>query len=96
MERFLFENQPEKSNEARNDEEALNTKLHDSDLFDQNEDAAGETHDLATGELIDNSTYTGTEDLSVVTEDTISRTDEAIGDPADAWLRANDPNWGKK
>lgn len=97
MERFVFENKSEKSGkDDRNTEEALNTKLHDSDLFDQDEDAAGEKYDLSTGEKIDNSTYTGVENLPVVSEDAIDQLkDDVSGDDADKWLRENDPNWGK-
>ena len=52
---------------ARGDDanEARTGALHDETLYDQNEDRAGERTRLDTGQQIDNSTYDGTENLTV-------------------------------
>jgi hypothetical protein len=71
--------------------EAAAGLLHSETLFDQNEDAAGESVNLATGRPIDNSTHTGMEDLRVVDSNHIT-SDESEDDAAARWLRENDPN----
>lgn len=66
MERFLFETTKDKN--TRNGEESSNDRLHGSDLFDQDEDSAGEKYDLATGKPIDNSTVTELDGLTITDE----------------------------
>lgn len=68
--------------------------LHADNLFDENEDFAGEKVDLATGKPIDNSTATSEHIDGIVTR----KADQApIGkvveaeDAAERWLRENDP-----
>ena len=77
--------------DERNHEEQSNDKLHSEDLFDQDEDHAGEKIDLVTGKSIDNSTYTGLENLSIVDE----TADEEELTPGERWLRENDPTHPK-
>ncbi len=89
MERFIFGAPENHGQNERNAEEETNDKLHSEDLFDQDEDRAGEKINLATGEAIDNSTYTGFEALSVVDE-TVE--DESDVTPGERWLRENDPD----
>lgn len=58
---------------------------HDHNLYDQDESRSGERTDLATGRQIDNSTYTGLENLSV--RDNHDTEDDMAGDAADRWLK---------
>lgn len=99
MERFVFEGGGNKHTE-RVAEEARNDEHHNSDLFDQDEDGAGEKVDLATGKKIDNSTYTGKEDLRDITDEELTAdTKEADLDElaklisgnaeAEQWLKEN-------
>jgi hypothetical protein len=66
-------------------------ELHNEDLHDENEDRAGEKVNLATGKPIDNSTYTGMENMSVVEPNNTS--EDIMGalpdedDEAAKWLR---------
>ncbi len=66
---------------------------HFSNLFDQDEDRAGEKTDLATGQPIDNSTDLGLEHLTI--HDLPPHSDDDSDDEAARWLRANDPNYKK-
>lgn len=88
----------------RNDHDANGAPLglHDETLYDQDEDRAGNLHNLATGNRFDNSTYTGQEDLGVVDvnghhpdghEDILPPLKDAIEqDAAAAWLAEHDPD----
>lgn len=62
---------------------------HNSNLFDQNEDRAGEKIDLATGRPIDNSTDHGLEHLSVHDDLPHLKDDEDKDSPGEKWLREN-------
>lgn len=65
--------------------------LHNTNLFDQDEDQWGNKTDPATGKPYDNSTYTGMEDLKIV--DGIEPSDtEELDDEAGKWLEKNDPD----
>lgn len=72
--------------------EEISLNQHDSDLFDQNEDKAGELYDLATGKRIDNSGPKGLhEELTVIEnggKDALPPLPEE-DDEAAKWLRAN-------
>ena len=68
---------------------------HKEDLFDEKK------RNLATGEDIDNSTYTGTEDFHSVepgAHDTLPpiKEKDKSARAAEAWLNANDPERKKK
>lgn len=67
---------------------------HFSNLFDQDEDRAGEKTDLATGRPIDNSTDHGIDQLSVH-HDIPAEVKDDEDDAAARWLRENDPNHKK-
>ena len=70
---------------------------HSENLYDQNEDAAGERVDLATGKPFDNNGLETIQDqLSEVKNggrDALPDLPEEE-DAAAAWLRENDPNHG--
>jgi hypothetical protein len=62
---------------------------HNSNLFDQDEDRAGEKVDLATGTPIDNSTDHGLGGLTIHQTPHVESDDK--NDAAAKWLRENDP-----
>lgn len=90
---------PDKHNK-RALEEGGNPNFHWGNLFDLDEDPAGNRHDPATGEKIDNSTYTGLEVLGeIAIKDTSvpdvlgkipGRKEDKI---ADEWMRHNGLSW---
>jgi len=69
--------------------------MHSENLFDQDEDGAGERRNLATGRPFDNSTETGLETLSIREtkddfEDLLGRVDDGTDDDEAArWLAEN-------
>ena len=98
MERFQFEKPKKKAHlETTPGEETVNDGQHNEDLFDQDEDHAGEKVDLATVKAFDNSTYTGTEDFQELAENKdgedadFTELLKSVGDneEARAWLRKN-------
>ena len=60
---------------------------HNSNLFDENEDRAGEKVDLATGKAIDNSTDFGLRGLRVHDKLPENGEDEDKDSPGAQWLR---------
>lgn len=70
--------------------EAMSGALHTETLYDQDEDAAGNKYNAATGKPFNNSKYTGLEGLREVSADALDNTDDE-DDAAAKWLRANDP-----
>lgn len=97
MEKMPFEGAPEGNQKAHEEFDDI-TDNHSANLYDQNEDAAGEVVDLATGKKINNSG-------NVVIGGKLSRveagTTDALPDlkeeedAAAKWLRENDPNYKK-
>lgn len=73
-------------------EEGTNPFMHDANLYDENEDRAGERYDLATGKPIDNSGEIGLEKLPTADEIDGAIDPETDDDEAARWLRENDPN----
>jgi len=96
--RFIFDREDEPN--SRNREESENSSLHDADLYDLNEDQAGQIIDEATGKKIDNSTVTGFESLNIVDAEHLERNPhQDFDDKKDhfttEWLKKNDPNFIK-
>ena len=78
-------------------DEGKQAGMHSENLYDQDEDGAGETHDMRTGKKFDNSTYTGAEHLTEreggdeASEDVLgSIGDGTADDDAARWLAEND------
>jgi|GEM_PF-6845115 len=104
-ERPIFDSREEGNTpfETDKDAEALSDELkeakagehHNSNLFDQNEDRAGEKTDLATGKPIDNSTDLGFEHLTI-REGNPEESETEENDAAAQWLRENDPEKKKR
>lgn len=74
--------------------EITDRDMHFSNLHDQDEDQSGEKIDLATGKPYNNSSETGHEKLSELTEDELDKIEDDE-DAATKWLRENDPDYGK-
>ena len=88
---------PEKRNERARSEFKERAGHHTEDLFDQDEDAAGEKVNLATGKPIENSKSRLPDDIrvrEVAQEGDIMGPVEKDEDEAEKWLRKNDPNYG--
>jgi hypothetical protein len=89
-ESFIFKG---KRKERHRDDDGDRSGMHSENFFDQNEDASGETVDLATGKKIDNSTDLGLDGLSILSEIDLDVEDDPVdtgGDEeAKRWLREN-------
>lgn len=69
-------------------------ELHNTNLYDQNEDPNGDKVDLGTGQAIDNTSIERESEMltGVSADELFSNNDEQSGDAADQWLRENDPD----
>lgn len=85
------------ASEHRDDPAGLG--MHTDNLHDENEGAGGRLFDEATGDRIDNSTYTGLEDLVVLSDQEVRTSLGGAGvtaakrDAAEEWLKENDPDY---
>lgn len=91
---------PEKSGKRHISRDRGVVGLHNDNLFDQDEDGAGESRNLATGTRIDNSTSTELTELalhgSTILDPLDETTEPLVLDDAERWLRENDPRHGHK